>query len=103
MTEDEAKTKWCNGARPDRLLRPSGANHMTNSVTTYEVFPRLSDKPIQAFESRIDAVQYVTDRRHVVPGLRLFETVTTVARREIHTSHIEDELDARAFNRENCL
>jgi hypothetical protein len=77
---------------------------MTNSVTTYEVFPRLSDKPIQAFESRIDAVQYVTDRRHVVPGLRLFETVTAVTRREIHnTSHIEDELDARAFNRENCL
>jgi hypothetical protein len=70
---------------------------MTNSVTTFEVFPRLSDKPIQAFESRIDAVQYVTDRRHVVPGLRLFETVTTVARREIHNTNIEDELDARAF------
>jgi hypothetical protein len=35
--------------------------------------------------------------------LRLFETVTTVARREIHNTNIEDELDARAFNRENCL
>jgi hypothetical protein len=71
---------------------------MTNSVTTFEVFPRLSDKPIQAFENRWLAVQYVTDRRHVVPGLRLFETVTTVTRREIHnTSNIEDELDARAF------
>jgi hypothetical protein len=76
---------------------------MTNSVTAYEVFPRLSDKPIQAFESRIDAVQYVTDRRHVVPGLRLFETVTTVTRRENHNTNIEDELDARAFNREYQL
>jgi hypothetical protein len=76
---------------------------MTNSVTTYEVFPARDEGPIQAFESRIDAVQYVTDRRHVVPGLRLFETVTTVTRREIHITNIEDELDARAFNRENCL
>ena len=80
-----------------------GGRKVTNSVTTYEVFPAKSDKPIQAFESRIDAVQYVTDRRHVVPGLRLFETVITVARREIHNTNIEDELDARAFNRENCL
>jgi hypothetical protein len=35
--------------------------------------------------------------------LRLFETVTTVTRREIHITNIEDELDTRAFNRENQL
>lgn len=51
--------------------------------TTYEVWPAKGDKPLLTFESRRDAVQYVTDRITIVPGLLIFEAVTTIIRREI--------------------
>lgn len=49
----------------------------------YEVWPPKADKPLLTFESRRDAIQYVTDRAKIVPGLLIFEAVTTTTRREI--------------------
>lgn len=52
-------------------------------TTTFEVWPPKGDRPILTFTDRADALAYVYDRRVTVPGLLLFEAITTIERREI--------------------
>lgn len=56
--------------------------------TLYEVWPPKADRPLLTFEARHHAVQYVTDRAKIVPGLLIFEATTTTIRREIGTERV---------------